>query len=221
METAHRIGDLYLGAALLAMGHRLVTTTRDGGRVLAHTTGGLGVGLTIVRKLVELHGGTVSATSEGPGRSSEFVVRLPLGGVAAAPVMSTGAPAAEIRLPPFRILVIEDNADMRDLLRASLTRDGHRVEVADRGASGLDLARSCQPEVVLVDIGLPDMDGYEVGRRIRALLGPSVQLIALTGYGQAEDRQRSRAAGFDAHLVKPVSEQHLREAMAARHVASR
>jgi signal transduction histidine kinase/ActR/RegA family two-component response regulator len=215
-----RVRDNGIGMAPELIG-RVFDLFMQGDRSLAHTTGGLGVGLTIVRKLVELHGGTVSATSEGPGRGSEFVVRLPLGGAAAASVMSTGAPAAEIRLPPLRILVIEDNADMRDLLRASLTRDGHRVEVAAGGAAGLDLARSGQPDVVLVDIGLPDMDGYEVGRQIRALLGPSVQLIALTGYGQAEDRQRSHEAGFDAHLVKPVSEQRLREAIAARHAASR
>jgi CheY-like chemotaxis protein len=109
------------------------------------------------------------------------------------------------------VLVIEDNADMRLLVRAMLMGEGHRVEAADEGAAGVELARLGRPDVVLVDIGLPDLDGYEVGRQIRAILGPSVRLIALTGYGQAEDRQRSRAAGFDAHLVKPVSGQLLHE----------
>jgi CheY-like chemotaxis protein len=127
-------------------------------------------------------------------------------------VESRGVPAAEIHpLPRLHVLVIEDNADMRVLLRAMLMGEGHRVEAADGGAAGVDLARSGRPDVVLVDIGLPDLDGYEVGRQIRAILGPSVRLIALTGYGQAEDRQRSRAAGFDAHLVKPVSGQLLHE----------
>jgi CheY-like chemotaxis protein len=113
------------------------------------------------------------------------------------------------------VLVIEDNADMRVLVRAMLMGEGHRVEAAEGGDAGVDLARSGRPDVVLVDIGLPDLDGYEVGRQIRAILGPSVRLIALTGYGQAEDRQRSRAAGFDAHLVKPVSGPLLHETIGA------
>ena len=188
----------------------------QGDRSLAHAAGGLGVGLTVVRTLVELHGGTVAASSEGPGRGSEFVVRLPIGEARAA---RRGVPAAEVQAPTasprLHVLVIEDNADMRVLLRALLTGEGHRVEAADTGAAGVDLARSGRPDVVLVDIGLPDLDGYEVGRQIRAILGPSVRLIALTGYGQAEDRQRSRAAGFDAHLVKPVSGALLHETIAA------
>ena len=104
---------------------------------------------------------------------------------------------------------------MRVLLRAMLMGEGHRVETADAGAAGVDLARSGRPDVVLVDIGLPDLDGYEVGRQIRAILGPPVRLIALTGYGQPEDRQRSRAAGFDAHLVKPVSGSLLHQTIGA------
>jgi signal transduction histidine kinase len=207
----------------IGMAPELVSRVFDlfmqGDRSLAHVSGGLGIGLTIVRKLVELHGGTVSATSEGRGWGSEFVVRLPIVG---APAATSGVPAGEVRrLPPLRILVIEDNADTRELIRALLARDGHRVRVADRGASGIDLAHSVRPDVALVDIGLPDVDGYEVGRRIRAILGESVRLIALTGYGQAEHRQRSEDAGFDAHLVKPVSEQLLRETLAARYAPSR
>jgi signal transduction histidine kinase/CheY-like chemotaxis protein len=190
----------------------------QGDRSLAHAGGGLGIGLTVVRTLVELHGGTVSATSDGPGRGSEFVVRLPVSAESVAPTVSRGESRGEIsRPPPLRILVIEDQADMRDLLRVMLTREGHRVDAADGGLPGLDLARSVRPDAVLVDIGLPDLDGYEVGRQIRAILGQSVRLIAVTGYGQAEDRMRSRAAGFDAHLVKPVSEPLLRESL--RHPA--
>jgi CheY-like chemotaxis protein len=172
------------------------------------------VGLTIVRKLVELHGGTVSATSEGPGRGSEFVIHLPIGAPAAA---TRAVPASEEdRVRPLRVLVIEDNADMRGLVRTILTQDWHRVDAADGGVSGLALARAKRPDVVLVDIGLPDLDGYEVGRQLRAALGPSVRLIALTGYGQEQDRRRSHEAGFDVHLVKPVSERTLRDAMKTR-----
>lgn len=189
----------------------------QGDRSLAHTAGGLGIGLTVVRTLVERHGGTVAASSAGPGRGSEFVVRLPIGEPQAA---RPGVSAAEVQadvhpLPRLHVLVIEDNTDMRVLLQALLTGEEHRVEAADTGAAGVELARTGRPDVVLVDIGLPDLDGYEVGRQIRVILGPSVRLIALTGYGQAEDRQRSRAAGFDAHLVKPVSGTLLHETIGA------
>jgi CheY-like chemotaxis protein len=179
--------------------------------------GGYFVGSTTLVSGISGVGKTVMGLC--PGRGSEFVVRLPMGG---PPAVTRMVPAAEgSRLSPLRVLVIEDNADMRTLVQTMLTGEGHRVEVADGGASGLDLARSVRPDVVLVDIGLPDLDGYEVGRQIRAILDPSVRLIAVTGYGQAQDRQRSREVGFDAHLVKPVSGQLLREAMAARDAASR
>jgi signal transduction histidine kinase len=232
-------GHIHVGATLegrhvvlrvrddgIGMAPELVARAFDlfmqGDRSLAHAEGGLGIGLTIVRTLVELHGGTVSATSDGPGWGSEFVVRLPIGVASAARAMRRVVPSAEVsRLPSLRILVVEDNADMREVLRKTLVGDGHRVEVADEGAAGLDLARSVRPDAVLVDIGLPDLDGYEVGRQIRAILGPSVGLIALTGYGQAQDRQRSQEAGFDAHLVKPVSARLLRETLAACHAPSR
>ena len=197
---------------------RVLDLFTQGDRSLAHTAGGLGVGLTVVRTLVELHGGTVAASSEGLGRGSEFVVRLPIGKARAARpgVSAAEVPAADIHpLPRLHVLVIEDNADLRVLLQTLLTGEEHRVEAADTGAAGVELARSGRPDVVLVDIGLPDLDGYEVGRQIRAILGPSVRLIALTGYGQPEDRQRSRAAGFDAHLVKPVSGTLLHETIAA------
>jgi CheY-like chemotaxis protein len=182
-------------------------------RSLDRAGGGLGIGLTIVRNLVEQHGGTVTVDSEGAGRGSEFVVRLPLGtGTGALPKPPTRDGAV---VPPLRVLVIEDNADLRDMLRSILELDGHRVEVAEDGPGGVEMARSARPDVVLVDIGLPGFDGYEVGRRIRSDLGKSVRLIALTGYGQAEDRRRSREAGFDAHLVKPLSAEDIRDALAA------
>jgi PAS domain S-box-containing protein len=166
---------------------------------LDRSRGGLGLGLALVRALVELHGGTVSARSAGPGLGSEFSVRLPLVPEQAAAV-DRWSPG---RLTRRRILIVEDNADTRETLRALLELDGHAIETASDGPQGLDLARRTRPDVALVDIGLPGIDGYEIARRLRAD-GEKVYLIALTGYGQPEDRTRSMEAGFDAHLVKPV-----------------
>ena len=178
-------------------------------RSLARPGGGLGIGLTIVRNLVELHGGTVTAASDGPGRGSEFVVRLPLGSV------REEAPAAVPAEKPFviprlRILVVEDNVDGRAILRTILEADGHEVYEAGDGPSGVETARAVRPDVALIDIGLPGFDGYEVAKRLRDEQGNSIRLIAVTGYGQAEDRRRSCDAGFDVHLVKPVAREQLR-----------
>jgi signal transduction histidine kinase/ActR/RegA family two-component response regulator len=180
-------------------------------RSLARSEGGLGIGLTIVRNLVERHGGTVSVESDGPGRGSEFIVRLPLGSSREAPLEPSVKDVAV--MPRLSILVIEDNADGREMLREMLEVEGHQVRVAEDGPSGLEMAWSARPDVALVDIGLPGLDGYEVGRRIRAKLGTSVRLVALTGYGQANDRRHSRDAGFDAHLVKPVTPEQVRDAL--------
>jgi two-component system, sensor histidine kinase len=170
----------------------------------------LGIGLTLVRRLVELHGGTVTIHSEGRGRGTEVVVRLPLG----TPSSTPAALPAERRVDPSRhILVVEDNPDAREMLRVLLEVDGHRVEVAEDGPQGIAIARSSRPEVVLVDIGLPRLDGYEVARQMRALLGTRVRLIAVTGYGQPEDRRRTAEAGFDAHLTKPVSFEQIAEVL--------
>jgi signal transduction histidine kinase len=165
--------------------------------------GGLGVGLALARMLVELHGGTLTAASEGVGRGSEFVVRLPIG--AASTVADRNGGPAHARLPARRILLIEDDDDTRDVLRLTLELDGHTVATAADGARGIELARGTSPDVVLIDIGLPTLDGYAVAERIRAALGPKVVLVALTGYGAADDRRRAGAAGFDAHLVKPIA----------------
>jgi PAS domain S-box-containing protein len=164
--------------------------------------GGLGVGLTLARMLVQFHGGTLEASSEGPGRGSEFIVRLPLGVPPAtepvAPRRRDGAPARR------RVLVIEDDEDTREVVRLLLEHDGHHVDTAASGAEGTDVALRSSPDVVLIDIGLPGLDGYAVARRIRDALGEGVLMIAVTGYGREEDRQRAVAAGFDLHLVKPV-----------------
>ncbi|GEJ58892.1 hybrid sensor histidine kinase/response regulator [Anaeromyxobacter diazotrophicus] len=167
---------------------------------LARTLGGLGLGLALVKSLVELHGGAVRARSEGPGQGAEFVVSLPLaagGGPASAPAAGAGA---RRRL----VLVIDDNADAGQTLADLLELEGHAVHLACDGRSGVALARELRPDVVLCDIGLPDLDGYEVARTLRreeALR--STRLVALTGYAQPEDRARAAEAGFDAHLAKP------------------
>src|SRR5262249_6879735 len=180
---------------------------------LAHSQGGLGIGLTLVRRLVELHGGMVTVHSEGLGRGTEVVVRLPLG----TPSPSSPEPPTEQRVGRARhILVIEDNPDAREMLRTTLEVDGHRVDVAEDGPQGVETARSSRPDVVLVDIGLPGLNGYEVAKQVRALFGRHVRLIAVTGYGQSEDRRRTEEAGFDAHLTKPVSSEQIAEALLGR-----
>ncbi|HXG02798.1 MAG TPA: ATP-binding protein [Candidatus Binatia bacterium] len=162
--------------------------------------GGLGIGLTLVRRLVQLHGGSVAASSEGPGCGSVFTVRLPL--IAPPPPAEDGGTGP--RHAPRRILIIEDHVDSREMLRLALEREGHTVVEAATAYDGLQAARRAAPDIVLVDIGLPEIDGYEVARRLRAALGSAVILVALTGYGAQEDRRRGEEAGFDAHLVKPV-----------------
>ncbi|HXH83495.1 MAG TPA: GAF domain-containing protein [Candidatus Tectomicrobia bacterium] len=163
--------------------------------------GGLGIGLTLVRRLVELHGGSVTAHSEGLGHGSEFVVRLPVAAPGAAPPPASRRPTEAVSR---HVLVIEDEADNRQMLREVLELEGHRVAVASDGASGVALALTERPDIALVDIGLPVLDGYEVARRLRKAFGQSIRLVALTGYGQEQDRARAREAGFDAHVVKPV-----------------
>jgi len=173
---------------------------------LARTSGGLGIGLTLVHRLVELHGGRVSVYSDGIGRGSEFTIRLPLSGTAGNAFVE--AVSAPDRCPACAVLIIEDNADARESLRSLLEHEGHRVDATADGSSGLARAETSRPDVVLIDIGLPVMDGYEVARRIRAR-DAKVILVAVSGYGQADDRQRSLEAGFDAHLTKPVDPDQL------------
>jgi len=169
---------------------------------LDRSQGGLGLGLALVRGLVGLHGGTVRARSDGPGRGTELEVRLPLASRPAEPVerRETAQPAGVRR----HVLVVEDNPDNRETLVMLLESFGHDVVTAADGPAGVRLAATERPEVAVVDIGLPGFDGYEVCRRLRGLLGEHVKLVALTGYGQAEDRERARAAGFDVHLTKPA-----------------
>ena len=177
-------------------------------RPLSRPQGGLGLGLTLVRRLVELHGGTVQAASEGPGKGAAFVVRLPAvpASVETVPAVSD-APAGREH---GHVLLVEDSADAREILRMILELSGYLVTCAEDGPGGVAAALRCRPGAALVDIGLPGYDGYEVARRIRAAPeGASVLLVALTGYGQPADRRRAEEAGFDLHFVKPVDPSRL------------
>ncbi|HEX4781561.1 MAG TPA: ATP-binding protein [Usitatibacter sp.] len=182
-------------------------------RSLERAHAGLGVGLTLARRLVALHGGTVAATSGGPGMGTELEVRLPLAGSGAG---GETVPAADVAEPPrMRILVADDNADAAASLASLLTERGHEVRVAFDGAQALAAARAFQPDVAFLDIGMPNVHGYEVARRLRDT--PATHrclLVALTGWGRDDDRQRAREAGFDRHLVKPASAEGIDEILA-------
>jgi signal transduction histidine kinase/ActR/RegA family two-component response regulator len=175
------------------------------GRSLEQSRGGLGVGLALSQWLVQLHGGSITARSEGVGRGSEFIVSLP---VAHQPLSETGGARGSRENSATagrRVLVVDDNRDFADSFAAVLRMAGHEVSVTYDGAQAVAVARMWEPDVVLLDIGLPLMNGYEAARRIReALPNPNLLLVAITGWGQEEDRRRSRAAGFDHHFVKPV-----------------
>jgi signal transduction histidine kinase/ActR/RegA family two-component response regulator len=169
---------------------------------LDRAQGGMGIGLTLVKRLVELHDGTVHAASEGPGRGSEFVVRLPARTASAhTPGAAAPAPAPARRL---RVVIAEDNADSRELLQFALEQLGHHVEPCADGVSAIECALASRPDAMLIDLGLPGSDGFQVARAVREALGAEVRLVALTGYGQPADRDRAAAAGFDAFLVKPA-----------------
>lgn len=170
---------------------------------LERSQGGLGVGLTLVKRLVELHGGTVEAVSAGLGRGSEFIVRLPLDDAA---IVGTGERTVpESASAPRRILLADDNIDAATSMAELLRLDGHLVDLANDGVQALEKAEATRPDVIFLDIGMPRLNGYETCERIRARpWGRDILLIALTGWGQHEDRRKSKAAGFDHHLVKPV-----------------
>ena len=165
--------------------------------------GGLGIGLSIVRRLVEMHGGSVSVASDGAGKGSEFTVRLPMArlrdSAAATPL------AAKVILAGLRVLVVDDNVDTATTVSVLLKKIGCVVETAHDGLAALERAQSLRPDVAVLDIGLPGLDGFEVAKRIRA--NPEfarMKLIAVSGYGQDQDRSRAKDAGFDHHMVKPV-----------------
>ena len=182
----------------------------QGERTLDRAQGGLGIGLTLVRRLVELHGGTVAAASEGPGCGSVFTVRLPK-----VPMPMGTQPSStpdHYNGCSRRVLVIEDNHDAREMFRMMLELAGHEVLEAGDGLAGLELLKATRPDVAVIDVGLPGLNGYEIARRFRAEPdSDDVMLVALTGYGTPDARERSRQAGFDHHLIKPVNAEALQE----------
>jgi two-component system CheB/CheR fusion protein len=190
-------------------------------RSLAREGGGLGIGLTVVKNLVHAHRGSVEGYSEGLRKGSEFVVRLPMLRLEDAPTRSEmelrndpqgAAPGAGLPRRVLRILVVDDNVDTAESLAALLRLAGHRVETAHDGPAALEASAAFTPEIVLLDIGLPGMDGYEVAYQLRRQMpSPRTLLVALTGYGRSEDRQHAQEAGFDHHLTKPVTPEALTE----------
>jgi signal transduction histidine kinase len=184
----------------------------QGGRDLARTQGGLGIGLTIVRGLVDLHGGRVEAKSDGPGRGSEFLVTLGASALTSIDAPSPGPPTQADRC--CRVLVVDDHVDAGEMLGILLRSWGHTVEVVHDSAQVVGRAREFRPEIVLLDIGLPGLNGYDLARLLRAdPIAKDALLIALTGYGQPADRERAFASGFSTHLVKPVQPDALRAAL--------
>src|SRR5215468_10415719 len=175
----------------------------QGDRPPDRADGGLGIELTLVRQLVELHGGSIEARSAGEGRGSRFTIRLP--GCAAPGGDDLGSTAGEAAARPRRIVIMEDNEDARQMLKALLELGRHEVHDAADGPAGIELVMAVEPDVAFVDIGLPGMDGYEVARRLRE----RHSLVALSGYGQPEDRRKAVEAGFDMHLLKPVDPERL------------
>jgi PAS domain S-box-containing protein len=185
----------------------------QGRQNLDRAGGGLGLGLAIVKGVVELHGGSASAASEGPKRGSEFTIRLPPGVLRER--SSIPSPAHDVPIASrARVMVVDDNTDALATLSDALRVHGHEVHTAEDAASALALAPRIEPEIAVLDIGLPGVDGYELARRLRQLPGfANIKLVAVTGYGQASDKERARAAGFDDHLVKPVTVQALRKVL--------
>jgi PAS domain S-box-containing protein len=210
-EAVLRVCDNGMGipAELLPRVFELFT---QGYRSLDRSQGGLGLGLPLVRRITELHGGAVEVRSDGPGRGAEFVVRLPRRPRVPGAEPRLPVPAAALPAGPAgkRVLVVDDNVDAAETLALFLRLDGREVRMACDGPGALDAAREFKPEAIFLDIGLPGMDGYEVARRLRALPDfRTALLVAVTGYGQEDSRTRSRAAGFDHHLVKPVDPESL------------
>jgi CheY-like chemotaxis protein len=188
----------------------------QGKRGLDRSQGGLGVGLSVCKQLIEMQGGAVSARSAGLGHGSTFALRLPLSDHDSAHTIAGATTAGN---PELRILVVDDNEDAADSIAMLLTLEGHQVRAAYSAQFALAELPAFVPHIALLDIGLPDMTGYELAQHMRAAAGISLRLIAVSGYGQPEDKARSQSAGFNAHLVKPVRIEDLRLLLASENVA--
>jgi PAS domain S-box-containing protein len=211
-EVIVRVRDTGIGI-LPEMLPRIFESFVQADRSIDRAQGGLGIGLTLAKSLVEMHGGKIEARSPGVGKGSEFVVRLPV--VAEVKPLEPGAVEKRqaVEVSPLRLLVVDDNPDTVQSLAMLMRMYGHDVMTADSGPAALQAAQGSERDVIMLDIGLPSIDGYEVARRIRAQNVKSV-LIAMTGYGQPEDRQKSKEAGFDYHLTKPVDPARLQDLLA-------
>jgi signal transduction histidine kinase/ActR/RegA family two-component response regulator len=211
LSVSVRDNGIGMSAGLLG---RVFDLFVQGDASLERSTGGLGIGLSLVQRLARMHGGTVEARSEGPGKGAEFIVRLPIV-VAATPQTLEHRPTTPLNAP-LRILVVDDSRDAADTLAMLLELSGHVTEIANDGLQALQAVEDFCPEVVFMDIGMPGLNGFDAARRMRELpQGKNLMLVAITGWGQEADRLKSKAAGFDAHLVKPV------EFMALEHVLAR
>lgn len=194
---------------------RLFQPFSQGERALDRSQGGLGIGLSLVKMLTELHGGTVIAHSDGPGKGSTFCVTLPCAEIAGeSVVVATNGDGKTYSPQRRRVLVVDDSVDSAESMAILLRHDGHDVSVAHDGPTAIELIERERPSTVLLDIGLPGLDGYEVCRRVRALGLPDLRIVAMTGYGQERDRALAHAAGFDKHAVKPVDFTELRRLIA-------
>jgi two-component system CheB/CheR fusion protein len=232
-KFSHRGATVWLAVERDATDHVLIRV-RDGGagmapellptifepfvqadRSLERSQGGLGIGLTLVKKIIDLHGGSVTATSPGVGHGSEFIVRLPADAAPASADRADDAPSALALRPGLHVLVVDDNADAAESLAALLRSSGQIVRVAFNGPDAVAAAVAHRPDVVLLDIGLPGMNGYEVASALRRQPGGGPALVAITGYGQDTDARRAAEAGFDRHLVKPVDAGQLERVLAA------
>jgi CheY-like chemotaxis protein len=181
---------------------------RKGEDVERHGNTGLGLGLTIARRLVEMHSGRVAAQSAGRGQGSRFVIELPLAeGMTSVPL--AGEPATATERPPAKVLVVDDNVDAAEAIATLLQFSGYEIDVAHDPQQAIEAAARVRPDLVLLDIGLPGMTGYEVAQRMREGEGRYTKIVALTGYGQEQDNEQAKAAGFSAYLVKPVDADQL------------
>lgn len=208
-----RVRDTGIGIAPALLPHIFEMFTQ-GPRTTQQGRGGLGVGLALVRNLVQMHGGSVQAYSAGPGQGSEFIVRLPMSVPPWTTLSVTRAPGTAVEIPARRIIVVDDNDDQVQSLAMLLTMMGHTVHHATSGPEAIEKALEFHPDLMLIDIGMPEMEGYEVARRLREHPETrGVFLVAQTGWGSDIDRQRSRDAGFDDHLVKPLTTANLEDVL--------